>query len=144
MKTNQKSTVFGLLLLGTLVFGFNAKAATIPAFQGTFTLTSETRWGSTTLPAGDYSFTLDKGYPGGCITVHSGTKSVAMIMVGAVDDAKSGDSELFMEDGTVRELRLPQIGVSIEYAEPNSRHRADKQEQLAARKTSVAATGAGR
>ena len=144
MKTNAKSKVFGLLVLGALLVGCNAKAAGIPAFQGTFTLTSETRWGSVTLPAGDYSFTLDKSQPGAVITVFSGTKGGAQILTGSVNDMKSGRSELVMEGGTVRELRLPQTGVSFQYPSPNYRHRAAPQEALAAHTSSGAAPGAGR
>ena len=37
MKTNRKFTVLRLLVLGVVVAGFNAKAASMPALQGKFT-----------------------------------------------------------------------------------------------------------
>ena len=60
MKTNPKFTVLRLLVLGVLVAGFNSKPASAQVFKGKFTLPSTTRWSIATLPAGDYSFTLDK------------------------------------------------------------------------------------
>ena len=77
MKTNRTFTVLRLLVLGVLVAGFNAKPASAQAFQGKFTLPSETRWGQATLPAGDYSFTLDKDYPGSRVTIVRGRQTVA-------------------------------------------------------------------
>lgn len=143
MNTNRLFTVIRLLVLGVLVAGFNAKAAP-PAFQGTFTLPSEVRWGIATLPAGDYSFTLDLDSGFGMIKVYRGINAVAMIPTVGPGDSESDRSEIVMEDGAVRKVNLPQIGVSLNYPSPNSRHRAAPEETEAALHIPVAARRAGR
>jgi hypothetical protein len=141
MKTNRKFTVIGLMVLGMLVAGFKAKAASMPALQGKFTLASETRWGQATLPAGDYSFSLDKDYPGSVVAIFSGMQCVARIQTQGFSYIKSGRSEIVMEDGTVREVNLPSIGVSLHYPTHNQ---AAPQAWQAAQVIPVAVTGAGR
>jgi hypothetical protein len=144
MKTHQKFTVLRLLVLGLLVAGFNAKPASAQAFQGKFTLASATRWGVATLPAGDYSFTLDKDYAGSVVTVLRGTHTVARIQTPGISYIKSGRSEMVMESGTVREVNLPTIGVSLHYPMPNLGHRSAPREPQLAQITPVAKAGAGR
>jgi len=144
MKTHRRFSVLGLLAVGLLAVGLNAKAADVPAIQGKFTLTSATRWGQATLPAGEYSFTLDHAYPGGMITVHQGARTVAHIFAPGMSSSKSGRSEMVAENGTVREVNLPTIGVRLEYAAPKSGHRAAPQEPLAAQIIPVATKGSGR
>ena len=138
MKTNQKFTVLRLLVLGALVAGFNVKPASAQAFQGKFTLSSETRWGLATLPAGDYTFRLDKDYPGSRVTISRGTQTVARIMSVGMGSIQSGRSEIVTEGGTVREVNLPTIGVSLHYPASNSNHRAAPQKQQVAQIIPVA------
>ena len=57
---------------------------------------------------------------------------------------KSGRSEIVMESGTVREVSLPQIGVSLHYPTHNPGHRAAPQEPQLAQIIPVAKAGAGR
>jgi len=144
MKTHRRFSVLGLLAVGLLAVGLNVKAADVAVFQGKFTLTSATRWGQATLPAGEYSFTLDHAYPGSVITVHCGTRTVAQILAPGMSSSKSGRSEMVAENGTVREVNLPTIGVRLEYAAPKFSHRAAPQEPLAAQIIPVATKGAGR
>jgi hypothetical protein len=124
--------------------GFNAKAANVPALQGKFTLPFVTHWGQATLPAGDYSFTLDKNYPGSVVTIFQGTRSVARIQTPGINYIKGGRSEIVMEGGTVREVNLPQIGVSLHYPAPNSGHRQAPKQPLISRTIPVSMTGVGR
>jgi hypothetical protein len=132
MKTHRMSTVVRLLALGVLVAVGNVKAADVPALNGRFTLASVTRWGVATLPAGDYSFTLDKDYSGGVVTVFRGTQIVARIQAPGISDLKSGRSEMVMEGGAVRMLNLPSVGVSLHYlATHPGHHAAPKEPQLA-------------
>jgi len=144
MKTNPKFTVLRLLVLGVLVAGFNAKPASAQVFKGKFTLPSTTRWSIATLPAGDYSFTLDHDYPGSVVTVFRGTQTVARIQTAGMSYIKSGLSEIVMQNGTVRKVSLPQIGVSFQYPAHNSGHRAAPRELQLAQVTPVAKAGAGR
>ena len=144
MKTNRMFTVLRLLVLGMMVAGFSAKPASAQVFQGKFTLTSTTRWSVATLPAGEYSFQLDKDYPGSRVTIFRGTQAVARIMSGSMNYIKSGRSEIVTESGTVRDVNLPMIGVSLHYPTPNSGPRAAPREPQLAQVISVAAAGAGR
>ena len=144
MKTNRMVTVLRLLVLGVLVAGCNAKLASAQVLRGKFTLPSETHWGQATLPAGDYSFALDTDYPGSRVTVIRGKQTVAMIMSPGVNYIKSGRSEIVMESGAVREVNLPQIGVSLHYPTPNSGHRQAPQERQLAQIIPIGKAGAGR
>jgi|SRR5208282_2302017 len=144
MKTHQKFTVLRLLVLGVLVAGFNARPASAQAFQGKFTLPSAARWGQATLAAGDYSFTLDNDYPGSRVTIFRGTQTVARIQSPVVNSIKSGNSEMVLEGGTVRDVNLPQIGVSLHYPMHNPGHRAAPREPQFAQTIPVAKAGAGR
>jgi hypothetical protein len=144
MKTNQKFTVLRLLVLGALAAGLSAKPASAQDIKGKFTLTSATRWGLATLPAGNYSFTLDHNYPGSVVMVFRGTHTVALIPTRGFSYTTSGASEMVLEDGNVRELSLPQIGVSLHYPTPKPGHRAAPQEPQAAQIIPVGAVGAGR
>jgi hypothetical protein len=144
MKTNRMFTVVRLVVLGVLVAGFNAKLASAQTFQGKFTLASTASWGSARLLAGDYSFILDKGTVDSKVTVYRGKNAVAMIPTNAIDQTTSGSCELVLEGGTVREARLPLIGLTLVYLAHNPGHRAAPQEPLAAQVIPVAATHAGR
>ena len=142
MKTNQKFTVLRLLVLGLLVAGFSARPASAQTLKGTFTLPSETHWGIAMLPAGDYSFTLDHDFSGSKFTISQGRQHVAQIPTRGLDYIKSGRSEMVLENGDVRKLSLPQIGMAFEYPANNSRHRAAP--QVARVVIPVAMAGAGR
>jgi hypothetical protein len=144
MKTNRMFTVLRLLVLGVLVAGFNAKLASAQVLKGKFTLSSETRWGLATLPAGDYSFTLDKGTMDGHATVYRGDRPVAMIPTRAISKTTSDRSEMVLEGGMVHEVCLPLIGLTLIYPVYNHQHRAAPQEPQAARIIPVAAVGVGR
>jgi len=124
MKTNRIFTVFRLLALGMLVAGFHAKAANVLTFKGKFTLASATRWGQVMLPAGDYSFTLDNDYDQPEVTVYRGTQSVARIPVTSISYIETGRSAMAMvlQGGSIREVNLPEIGVSLHFAAPSSGH----------------------
>ena len=51
---------------------------------------------------------------------------------------------MVLEEGTVREVNLPQIGVSLHYPSPNPRHWAAPQEPQAAHLIPITGAGAGR
>ena len=144
MKTNRKFTVLRLLALGVLVAGFNVKPASAQVFKGYVTFASATQWGQATLPSGTYSFTLDRDYPGSRVTIFRGKQTVTQVLVPVVDSIKKGRSEIIVNDGVVRQVSLPQIGLSLQYPAPNSGHRAAPQGQIFAQITPVAVAGSGR
>jgi len=110
-----------LVVLFTMVAG--AVAANAQTYlQGTFQLTSETRWGEAVLPAGHYSFTLGSvrsgALPAGIVTIHSEDWKVsAMVGAGFVESARPGGSYIFItgsgNDRQVRSMNLPQLGRSL-------------------------------
>ena len=144
MKTNRVFTVLRLMVLGVLVAGFNAKPASAQVFRGKFTLPSATRWSWATLPAGDYSFTLDHDYTSSEVKVFRGTQFVARIQTVSMDPIPSGRSEILVESGAVRRVRLPQIGVVLDYPAPHTGHRAAPRERQLAQVIPVGAAGVGR
>jgi hypothetical protein len=96
------------------------------------------------LPAGNYSFTLDHDYPGSRVTIVRGKQTVAIILSPAVNYIKSGRSEIVLESGAVREVSLPQIGVSLHYPSPSPHRRTAPKELQLAQIIPVTRTSAGR
>ena len=119
----------GMALLAVCLMAGHANAQ---EFQGKFTLPFQARWGQASLPAGDYSFTV--GNPGKPFQVHlySGRKCVGMILAQSFDKTYSGPAELTVEEGTVRALTLPEIGIVLQYAPQHPKHlTAPEERQLA-------------
>jgi hypothetical protein len=120
MKTNRSGKMVRNLVLalaGAVVFAGLASAQTA---GGRFTLPFEAHWGPATLPAGDYSFTLDKLGPGSIVQLSRGTKTVALVMSPSYSMESSGPTALTVvrnsAGNTVRDLRLPEFGVVLHYA----------------------------
>jgi hypothetical protein len=133
-----------MLALGVVTAAFNTKPARAQILEGKFTLSSTTQWGRATLPAGDYSFTLDHVQPGSLITLFRETRGVAFIMAQGVSSTTSGRSEMVLENGTVRKLSLPQIGATFEYPANKPHGRAAPREPELAQILPVSARAAGR
>ena len=133
-----------LLVVGVLAVGLQAKPASAQSLEGKFTLPSEVHWGSATLPAGDYSFTLDQGNGEGLVRVSRGLEAVAMVQPLGYGDSKSKRSVIIVEAGIVRKLSLPQIGMDLSFAAHRPAHRAAPQEEELAQIIPVAAAGSGR
>jgi hypothetical protein len=115
MKPNRTMTAFlGLAVLCLTASSLRAEG--IAAVEGSFTLPSQTHWGSVLLPAGDYSFTLDHSDLRGQITVRKGTKAVAIFRVEGptITGSREGSSMLIV-DHSVRSLRLAPIGITYIY-----------------------------
>ena len=78
------------LALGALAISGNAQNA----YQGKFTLPFETHWGSATLPAGDYTFTMSFASSSYMLYIR-GEKVNAIIMATAADEqVASGHAQL--------------------------------------------------
>lgn len=144
METNRKLSVHWLLVMGVLVAGLNAKPASAQVLQGKFTLPSEARWGLATLPAGDYSFKLDRGSVQPLVAVYRGARCVALILPSGTRDTTSDRAEIVLQGGIVRELSLPQIRETVRFPAHNPRHRIAPEESQVAQIIPVAVAGAGR
>jgi hypothetical protein len=119
----------GLALLAAC---FVAGHANAQVFQGKFTPPFQARWGQVTLPAGDYSLTLDSVDMKSTLHVYRGQKGVGMILVQSYYKTDSGHAELTVEQGSVRSLRLPGLGIILQYAPQRPKHiTAPEERQLA-------------
>lgn len=117
MKVSRNSILWvalsALIAIGAIAPGLQAG----PSAEGRFTLPFDAQVGKTTLPAGDYTFSVDSSVGShGAIAVYRGVESVG-IMVPQTLDIYQGHGEspallCIRHDGkvTVRGLRLPGIG----------------------------------
>jgi hypothetical protein len=110
------------LALGALATSGNAQNA----YKGKFTLTVETYWGGTTLPAGDYTFTLPfKNAP---YTFYiQGHKFTAIISAVTADDGVvSGRAQLNLVNiakvHTIQTFEAPELGLTFLYWTPTKKY----------------------
>ena len=83
---------FGLIAICTSASSASAQNA----FQGKFTLPNEVRWANASLPAGDYSFSLDSTTMPGRVFLQ-GPNGGAFILTSVIDERNEGDSKLTIE-----------------------------------------------
>lgn len=102
-------------------------ASAIPAaaqdvFRGSFTLPTEVRWQGATLPAGDYTFSMNSVATPARITLRGPNGGAFVSAIVADKDKISDRSALIIEHrGTmrvVRELYMAQIGLRLQYSVP--------------------------
>lgn len=122
-----------------------AGLASAQTAQGSFTLPFEARWGTATLPPGDYSFKLDKAQSAGSLQLFRGKDSVALIHSQSYSLESSGRSALTVvrsESGnTVRDLNLPEIGVVLHYAPHKPARSSAAAEREIAQKIPITTSG---
>jgi hypothetical protein len=104
-------------------------AAAQNAFQGSFTLPTEVRWQGSTLPAGDYTFTMKTvDAPNLIILNGPNGSSFVSALVGDRDKISDG-SVLIVEQragkSCVRELYMAQLGLRLRYAVPKAPKEAE-------------------
>ena len=114
----------GLALLAGCLTANLANAQEV--YRGRFTLSVEARWGNVVLPPGDYSFALDHATSSGKVSVRGETgRALGFITNPAISDRQTFDrSELILVRSggnyTIRALRLPELGLTLEYSVPKS------------------------
>jgi hypothetical protein len=144
------------LALGALATSGNAQNA----YQGKFTLPTETHWGGATLPAGDYTFALPS--TGSPYTLYIRGEGVnAIIMAASTDDrAVSDHAQLNLVDigdvETVQTFDAPELGLTFIYFTPAQKHTGHKEAhqktasqtkpatKVSENRTSIAVHAAGR
>jgi hypothetical protein len=126
----------GLALLAAC---FVAGHANAQVFQGKFTLPFQARWGQATLVAGDYSLAVDSLRM--ICTLYRGRNGVGMIPAQSYDKAYSGHAELTVEQGSVRSLRLPELGIVLQYTPQRPKHLTAPEERQLAHLVPVAPVG---
>ncbi len=110
-------TKFGVaaLALGALAACGNAQTV----YKGQFTLPFETHWGGTTLPAGDYTFTMSSAISPYTLYIR-GEKFNAIVMASAADEkVVSGHAQLNLVDiadvQNVKTFDAPELGLTLSY-----------------------------
>jgi len=127
MKVNRTSGVVRnlILALASVCLFAGIASAQAPAAKGQFTLPFEAKWGGATLPAGDYTFTLDSTALPAIVRVETGDRYVALVMTqGAEKTDSSKASELIVTrsggQARIRVLHLAQWETDFEYSAPKS------------------------
>lgn len=116
-----------VLALGALATSGNARNV----YQGKFTLPFETRWGSATLPAGDYTFVMSSAGSDYRLYIR-GAQVNAIIMAASTDDtAVSDHAQLSLVDiadvQTVQTFDAPELGKTFVYFTPTQKHVGHKE-----------------
>lgn len=134
MKT-MRSFTLSSLVLALLASCLSAGMARAQEMQGKFTLPFDARWGQATLPAGDYSFTVDQSQ-GTVRVVLSGYRTGAIIRAQGHDLKTMESSSLVLANdhgiNAVRELKLAELGVVL-YFTPSRPHQTAAQEKQIAK-----------
>jgi hypothetical protein len=118
--------------LTAVVFGMLAGAGNaVTVYQGKFTLPIEVRWGSSILPAGDYTFELESQSSPYTLYIH-GQKANAIIRAISVDAGVfSTTAQLDLVDTsdvpTIKTFEAPELGVTFTYFTPKQKHMAPKE-----------------
>jgi len=144
------------LALGALATNGNAQNA----YQGKFTLPTETHWGSATLPAGDYTFAMSSAGSQYRLYIQ-GARVDAIIMAASTDDrAVAEHAQLNLVNiadvQTVQTFDAPELGRTFVYFTPTQKHAGHKEAhqktaaqtppatKVSEKRTSIAVYAAGR
>src|SRR5260370_26248997 len=110
------------LALGALATSGNAQNV----YQGKFTLTVETHWGSATLPPGDYTFTLPTNTAPYRLYIQGQEVSAIIQATTADQGVVSERPQLNLVDitdvHTVQTFEAPQLGGTFTYCTPTQQH----------------------
>jgi hypothetical protein len=113
----QRMAAIGVLLA---ILGFAVpQAGAQVACKGKFTLPEEVQWGRFVIPAGDYTFTLDRAAQEGILTLRSGSQVLMLWHVGTFPLTSKTKSALHLVrvDGKWRamHLELASVGTTFCY-----------------------------
>jgi hypothetical protein len=120
--------------IGVAALALSALAASGNAqdsFQGKFTLPFETHWGSATLPAGDYTFTLPSNSAPYRFYIHGQAANAIIQATTADQKVVSERPQLNIVDiadvHTVQTFEAPELGVTFTYWTPRQKHLGHKE-----------------
>lgn len=120
-----RNRILTLVAVGLLSIGFGASASQAQAiYKGSFTLAQDVRWQNATMPAGDYTFTVESNTRSKPVLVTGPAGTVFQLPL-VTSETKIGEqSKLILEwrgdNLCVREMDLAQIGLNIRYHVPNA------------------------
>ena len=124
MKT-KFTRILAIVTFGLIAICASASSASAQnAFQGKFTLPNDVRWANTSLPAGDYTFSLNSRTMPGRVFLQ-GPNGGAFILTSVIDNRHEGDSSrLTIEHrggvSFVRSMYLADLGVELTYSVPKT------------------------
>jgi hypothetical protein len=124
MKT-KFTRIIAIATFGLIAICASASSASAQnAFQGKFTLPNDVRWANTSLPAGDYTFSLNSPTMPGRVFLQ-GPNGGAFILTSVIDNRHEGDSSrLTIEHrggvSFVRSMYLADLGVELTYSTPKT------------------------
>jgi hypothetical protein len=139
-----RSFTLSSLVMALLASCVGAGIARAQEMQGKFTLPFDARWGQITLPAGDYSFTVDQSQSAARLVL-SGEKNAILHAQGYEPRTMDSSVLVVAKDrgiNTVRELKLAELGVVL-YFTPSRPHQTAAEEKQIAKVIPVT-PGAGR
>jgi hypothetical protein len=126
MKFIRNNTLLRTLALGALVSCLAAGVANAQSFQGRFSLPTKVSWGMATLQPGDYTFSLEGVRSDDTLQLMQNGKVVARLQPQSHNLAAAGPDALVIygdkSGSTVREIRLPDVGVVLYYAPHAPKH----------------------
>ena len=119
-----RNRILTLVAAGLMAIGFGASASQAQAiYKGSFTLDQDVRWQNATMPAGDYTFTVQSTTRSKPVLVTGPAGTVFQLPLVTAQTNIGEQSKLILEwrgdNLCVRELDLAQFGLNIRY------HRAE-------------------
>jgi hypothetical protein len=116
-----------VLALGALATGGDAQNV----YQGKFTLPFEARWGSATLPAGDYTFVMSSAASDYRLYIRGAQVNAIIMAASTGDKAVSDHAQLNLVDiadvQTVESLDAPELGRTFVYFTRTQKHTGHKE-----------------
>jgi hypothetical protein len=120
-----RNRILTLVAAGLMAIGFSASASQAQAiYKGSFTLDHDIRWQQSTMPAGDYTFTVESTSRNKPILVTGPAGTVFQLPVVTSQGKIGGTSVMKLEWRgdvlCVRELDLAEVGLNIRYHVPKA------------------------
>jgi hypothetical protein len=120
-----RNRILTLVAVGLLSIGFSASASQAQAiYKGSFTLDRDIRWQNATMPAGDYTFTVESTSRSKPVLVTGPAGTVFQLPVVTSQGKIGGQSALKLEwrgdNLCVREMDLAEVGLNIRYHVPKA------------------------
>jgi hypothetical protein len=108
-----------------MAIGFGASASQAQAiYKGSFTLNHDVRWQNATMPAGDYTFTVQSSTRSKPVLVTGPNGTVFQMPLVTAETKIADQSKLILEwrgdNLCVREMELGEIGLNIRYTVPKA------------------------
>jgi hypothetical protein len=120
-----RNRILTVVAVGLLSIGFGASASQAQAvYKGSFTLDHGIRWQNSTMPAGNYTFTVASSTRNEPVTVTGPDGTVFQLPIVVANTKITEKSVLKLEwrgeDMYVREMDLGQVGLNFRYHVPKA------------------------